>query len=199
MRRKQTTLIVTSIMIFSLLTISQLPAIQSVENVHPEDANQGPPPVTDTDRDGIPDVWEQQFGKSWEAISIDGRSKFIPGMDYTNGSDGIYDPDGSSGLILDMDNDGLQNVEEYCWPYVVVDCFTNRTGLTGADPLDPEGGFRLYLDPTHSDTDEDGMPDGYEIEMCMSNAGAIVDGRWVCPLFDPLNGSDGGEDYDLSS
>ena len=37
-------------------------------------------------------------------------------MDYTNGSDGIYDPDGSSGLILDMDNDGLQNVEEYCWP-----------------------------------------------------------------------------------
>ena len=71
MRRKQTTLIVTSIMIFSLLTLSQLPAIQSVENVHPEDANQGPPPVTDTDRDGIPDVWEQQFGKSWEAISID--------------------------------------------------------------------------------------------------------------------------------
>ena len=39
----------------------------------------------------------------------------------------------------------------------MVDCFTNRTGLTGADPLDPEGGFRLYLDPTHSDTDEDGM------------------------------------------
>ena len=49
MRRKQTTLIVTSIMIFSLLTMSQLPAIQSVENVHPEDANQGPPPVTDTE------------------------------------------------------------------------------------------------------------------------------------------------------
>ena len=32
--------------------------------------------------------------------------------------------------------------------------------------------------------------------MWLSNAGAIVDGRWVCPLFDPLNGSDGGEDYD---
>ena len=196
MRRKQTTLIVTSIMIFSLLTMSQLPAIQSVENVHPEDANQGPPPVTDTDRDGIPDVWEQQFGNSWDAISIDGRSKFIQGMDYTNGSDGIYDPDGSSGLNLDMDNDGLQNVEEYCWPYLVVDCFTNRTGLTGEDPLDPEGGFRLYLDPTRSDTDGDGMPDGYEIQMCMSNAGGLIEGRWSCPLFDPLNGSDGGEDYD---
>ncbi len=196
MRRKQTTLIVTSIMIFLLLTVSQLPAIQSVENVHPEDANQGPPPVTDTDRDGIPDVWEQQFSQSWEAISVDGRIKFIPGMDYTNGSDGEYDPDGVSLIDLDMDNDGLQNVEEYCWPYLVVDCFTNRTGLTGEDPLDSDGGFRLYLDPTHSDTDGDGMPDGYEVMMCMENAGTVSEGRWSCPLFDPLNGSDGAEDYD---
>ena len=81
MRRKQTTLIVTSTMIFLLLTMSQLPATQSVQNIHPEDANQGPPPVTDTDRDGIPDVWEQQFGDPWEAISIDGRQKSIQGMD----------------------------------------------------------------------------------------------------------------------
>ncbi|MBJ23210.1 MAG: hypothetical protein CMB64_00930, partial [Euryarchaeota archaeon] len=183
-------------MIFLLLTMSQLPAIQSVENVHPEDATQGPPPVTDTDRDGIPDVWEQQFSQSWEAISIDGRQKLIQGMDYTNGSDGEFDPDGTSGLDLDMDNDGLQNVEEYCWPYIVNDCFTNRTGLTGADPIDSEGGFRLYLDPTHSDTDGDGMPDGYEVMMCMETSGGVVDGRWSCPLFDPLNGSDGAEDYD---
>ena len=196
MRRKQTTLIVTSVMIFLLLTMSQLPAIQSVENVHPEDANQGPPPVTDTDRDGIPDVWEQQFSQSLEIIALDGRTKFIQGMDYTNGSDGEYDPEEISVLDLDMDNDGLQNVEEYCWPYLVVDCFTNRTGLTGEDPEVSENGFRLYLDPTNSDTDGDGMPDGYEVIMCMENSGIISEGRWSCPLFDPLNGSDGAEDYD---
>ena len=36
MRRKQTTLIVTSTMIFLLLTMSQLPATQSVQNIHPD-------------------------------------------------------------------------------------------------------------------------------------------------------------------
>ena len=55
----------------------------------------------------------------------------------------------------------------------------------------------MYLDPRVSDTDGDGMPDGFEAWMC-DRAGGFdeVTQRYVCPYFDPLNASDQTDDPD---
>ena len=96
---------------------------------------------------------------------------------------------------FDTDRDGLNNTEEYCWPYPA-NCNDPgfSRGLTGT--LD-ENGDRMYLDPRVSDTDGDGMPDGFEAWMC-DRAGGFdeVTQRYVCPYFDPLNASDQTDDPD---
>ena len=200
MRRKQTTMLVTIGVVAGLIMMAQLPASTSIESIYPGDTTGEGPPITDSDGDGIPDTWELQFGNSRDVTSLDGRSMTIAGMDYTNSSDGLYDPDGTSGFMLDMDNDGMLNAEEYCWPYDYVSCIgadSTRTGLTGKDPELTSSGLREYLDPSVADTDGDGMPDGYEVEMCKVEASEPEDdGKWECLRFDPLNGSDGGVDYD---
>jgi len=193
-------MLVTIGVVAGLIMMAQLPASTSIESIYPGDTTGEGPPITDSDGDGIPDTWELQFGNLVEVFSLDGRSISIPGMDYTNSTDGVYDSDGSTGFMLDMDNDGMQNAEEYCWPYDYVACIgedSTRTGLTGKDPELTPSGLREYLNPTLADTDEDGMPDGYEVAMCKIEAGEPEDdGKWECLRFDPLNGSDGGVDYD---
>ena len=128
--------------------MSQLPAISEVGNVHPDDTTGEKPPNTDSDADGIPDVHESLFEDWINWSSVDGRDVIMAGLDKQ------YAPD----ALLDIDNDGLTALEEYCWPHP-----GNCTepgfprGLTGK--LDAESGERTYLDPRKSDTDGDGMPD----------------------------------------
>ena len=60
-----------------------------------------------------------------------------------------------------------------------------------------ENGERIYLDPRISDTDGDGMPDGFEAWMCERAGGFDEDSqRYICPYFDPLNASDQSDDPD---
>ena len=73
MRRKQTTLLTTLAVISSLMLLSQMPAVSQVQNVHPGDTTEEPPPITDTDGDGIPDVHENLFSEGIEWITADGR------------------------------------------------------------------------------------------------------------------------------
>ncbi|MEE2812086.1 MAG: hypothetical protein VX320_02595 [Candidatus Thermoplasmatota archaeon] len=189
MRRKQTALLISLLIIGSMVFVSQIRPNNPVESVHPGDTTGEGPPVTDHDKDGMPDLHEEMFSES-VLLDLGDRSKEIPGLDWLNGSDNSSD----------HDMDGLTALMEYCWPYDLDSCFTsNRTGLTGKPADLSETGIRWFLDPRSGDTDGDGLPDGFEVSMCMSQtAGGYLNSSyvWNCPLFDPLNASDGVLDSD---
>ncbi|HII20896.1 MAG TPA: hypothetical protein HA312_06710, partial [Candidatus Poseidonia sp.] len=179
MRRSQTTILTTLAVIASLLFMSQFPAVSNVSNIHPELTEGTPPPNTDTDGDLIPDVHETLFEEWMNWTASDGREVVLQGLDKNNASD----------ASMDFDKDGLNATEEFCWPYPA-NCTAPGfpRGLTGQ--LD-ENNDRIYLDPRLSDTDGDGMPDGYEAYMCHRMGGFdLVAQRYSCPSFDPLNASD---------
>ena len=178
MRRSLTTLLTTLAVVASLLFMSQFPAVSSVSNLHPDTTDGSKPPSTDTDGDKIPDVHENLFEEWMNWSAVDGRAVSIEGMDSNDASD----------ALLDLDKDGLNATEEYCWPYPA-NCTEPGfpRGLTGK--VDGEG-ERSYLDPRISDTDGDGMPDGYEAYMCERVGGYnVFTFKYECNTFDPLNAS----------
>ena len=188
MRRKQTALLMTLLIVGSMVFVSQIRPNSPVQSVHPGDTTGEGPPITDRDKDGMPDLHEEAFS---EAIFLDqgDRSRTVQGLDSDNGTDNQSD----------HDFDGLTALMEYCWPYDLDSCFTdNRTGLPGKPDDISETGVRWYLDPRMGDTDGDGLPDGFEVSMCMSYTGEINAQThvWECEIFDPLNSSDGLADSD---
>ncbi len=165
--------------------MSQFPAISNVANIHPDQTTQTPPPNTDSDGDMIPDVHETLFEAWMNWTAPDGRDVSLKGLDKNDASD----------ASLDIDRDGLNATEEFCWPYPA-NCTAPGfpRGLTGQ--LD-ENNDRVYLDPRMSDTDGDGMPDGFEAYMCQRVGGFDpIAQRYNCASFDPLNSSDAVLDGD---
>ena len=154
MRRSQSTLLMTVLVVLGLFFVSQLPAISNVGTTDPNKTEGERPPATDSDGDKIPDVHENLFSEWINFTSPDNRAVVMKGLDRDNASD----------AYIDIDLDGLNATEEYCWPYpaeCVEPSFTR--GLTG---MINESGERWYLDPRVSDTDGDGLPDGFEAHMC---------------------------------
>ncbi len=157
-----------------------------VDSVHPDDTTGEGPPITDTDKDTIPDLHEQMYSTP-RNITLDETVYTINGLDFENASDNESD----------FDNDGLNSLEEYCWPYDLDHCFTDRKTLTGIPPELTESGMREFLDPRLADTDGDGLPDGYEIWMCTRETGQLNESSaWECDGFDPLNSNNGLNDSD---
>ena len=175
----------TVLVVLGLFFVSQLPAISNVGTTDPNKTEGERPPATDSDGDKIPDVHENLFSEWINFTSPDNRAVVMKGMDRDNASD----------AFIDIDIDGLNATEEYCWPYpseCVEPSFTR--GLTG---MINESGERWYLDPRVSDTDGDGLPDGFEAHMCEKLGGFDEDEqRFVCEEFDPLNASDADLDLD---
>ena len=185
MRRSQSTLLMTILVVLGLFFVSQLPAISNVGTTNPNLTEGERPPATDSDGDNIPDVHENLFSDWINFSSPDNRAVAMKGMDRDDASD----------AYIDIDLDGLNATEEYCWPYPAecVDPGFTR-GLTG---VINESGERWYLDPRIADTDGDGMPDGFEAHMCEKLGGFDTDEqRYVCEMFDPLNASDADLDPD---
>ena len=106
MRRKQTVLFITLLLLGSLAFVSMSRPSSEVDSVHPDDTTGEGPPITDTDKDKIPDLHEQMYSVD-RNITLDDMVYTISGLDYENASDNESD----------FDNDGLNSLEEYCWPY----------------------------------------------------------------------------------
>jgi len=155
MRRKQTAAFIVLLLLSSLAFVSQTRPQSPVDSTNPTDAQGGAPPATDADEDRIPDQYEAIYGEDIVIDTPEGSFEVL-GLDMNNGTDNMSD----------HDRDGAVALLEYCWPYTLDKCFTDRLSLTGKPPELTESGNREYLDPTSSDTDGDGLPDGYEIHMC---------------------------------
>ena len=186
MRRKQTALLFTLLLLSSLAFVSQTRPQSSVSSTDPITADRGGPPVTDEDGDQIPDLHESIFGDVRLVESSTGVVS-VHGLNPMNSTDNMSD----------HDKDGASALLEFCWPYTLDTCF-DRLSLTGKPPQFTESGFREYLDPRVSDTDGDGLPDGYEIYMCTEGGLGYQNATnaWQCLWFDPLDPSDSLEDID---
>ncbi len=89
--------------------------------------------IFDSDRDGLPDYWED-----------------LHGLDKNNADD----------AILDNDNDGLNNLREYFNETDPQNTDTDNDGLTDGDEIDIHN-----TNPILSDTDNDGLSDNDEINI----------------------------------
>lgn len=138
---------------------------------------------TDTDGDGLIDLYEHIFGsdKNAEDTDGDGLSDYIEVM--ITGTDPLYkdtDENGVEDGDEDYDGDGLTNLQEVSYGTDLTLKNTDDDGLTdyeeifvyGTDPLNPDTDgdgindgdeIKLGLDPLSADSDNDGVPDNEEI------------------------------------
>ncbi|MCP4470479.1 MAG: hypothetical protein GY815_07300, partial [Gammaproteobacteria bacterium] len=125
----------------------------SLENSEPE---------PDNDNDGIPDIWEDEYG-----------------LDKTNAEDALHDNDedglnnlqeylnGTSPLLSDTDSDGLSDLWE-----VTYGLDNNFDDSLQDDDLDGLNNLQEYLNgtsPLLSDTDSDGLSDLWEVTYGLDN------------------------------
>ena len=103
MRRSQSTLLMTVLVVLGLFFVSQLPAISNVGTTNPNLTEGARPPATDSDGDKIPDVHENLFSEWINFSSPDNRAVVMKGLDRDNASD----------AYIDIDIDGLNATEEY--------------------------------------------------------------------------------------
>jgi hypothetical protein len=96
--------------------------------------------ITDTDGDGLPDAWENNFGLDPE-------------------DDGSINP--NNGAAGDPDGDNRTNAQEYNGG---TDSTNPNNPDTDGDGLDDGGEFTAGTGPHDTDSDDDLLPDGWEVD-----------------------------------
>ena len=158
----------------------------------------------DADEDGMPDLWEREYGLDPVSLNLsgdldgDGLTDLGEYWEHTRPDrtdtdlDGLGDwaelDMGSSPVDPDSDGDGIPDGWEYCYN-------ADPLGLIGAGDNDADGLTNLdeymwHSDPVLADTDSDGMPDGWEVGNTFWNPAAFG------YVMDPRNASDPLADTD---
>lgn len=122
----------------------------------------------DSDKDGLPDVFEIQFGTDINKPDSDGdgltdyQEAYITGTDPT-----VYDSvkSGVSDADADSDGDGLSNAKETELDTNPQSSDTDDDGLSDGDEINT-----YKTDPLNPDSDGDGLQDGDEIHIGLDPA-----------------------------
>ncbi len=130
---------------------------------------------TDTDGDGLPDVYEiNMFGTNPENEDTDG-DRFSDGYEvYGLGTDPAKadtDDNGVTDDKEDFDNDGLDNYEEYLLGTNIFSADSDLDGLSDYSEINEYSTL-----PLDNDTDDDGIIDGDEIKLGLNPLSAMTDG-----------------------
>ncbi|SFX43542.1 DUF4474 domain-containing protein [Ruminococcus sp. XPD3002] len=130
--------------------------------------------LNDSDKDGLPDIFETKLGTDIEDSDTDGdeltdyEEFFITGTDPT-----IYDSvhEGISDSDADCDEDGLCNIDEIARGTDPRDSDTDLDGLTDYDEI-----FIYNTDPLVADSDNDSIDDGSEVKLGLDPNNALTYG-----------------------
>lgn len=117
----------------------------------------------DSDGDDIPDWWERHYG---------------------------LDPKDASDAALDLDSDGLTNLEEFTLGSYADTADSDADGLSDLDETNIH-----HTDPTSRDSDNDGMSDGWEVDQNLDPLDPLdrdldSDNDQVPNFFEFLSGTD---------
>lgn len=132
---------------------------------------------TDTDGDGLTDLYEHIFGsnKDVEDTDGDGLSDYIEVMII--GTDPLYKDTDENGIDdgdEDFDGDGLTNLQELDYGTDLTLKDTDSDGFTDYEEI-----FVYGTDPLNPDTDGDGVNDGDEVALGLDPLSADSDNNGV--------------------